>query len=312
MILQTGMRTDIPAFYADWFRNRLKAGFVCVRNPYHPKSVARYQLNPDVVDLIGFCTKNPAPMLQDMDVLEGYAQYWFVTITGYDRDIEPRVPERKRVIEDFSRLSAYVGLNAIGWRYDPILLNEKYSTDRHLDTFAEIASALAGTTTTVVISFIDLYEKVRRNFQMVREVPPKTQLELTAEMVRIAARYGMKVRPCGEGTYLEKVGADCSGCMTISTFEKAIGRTLIIPKSAQRGSRPECACILSGDIGAYNSCGHFCRYCYANEDPAIVQAQMKRHDPNSPLLIGQIEPDDVVYDAKQVSWVQKQLRFDWE
>ena len=89
MIIQTGMRTDIPAFYSDWFSNRLKEGFVLVRNPYNPSSVSRYELNPSVVDMIGFCSKNPAPMLKHMDLLKPYGQYWFVTVTPYGKDIEP-------------------------------------------------------------------------------------------------------------------------------------------------------------------------------------------------------------------------------
>ena len=99
MILQTGQRTDIPAFYSEWFVNRVKEGYVLVRNPYNPQSVTRYNINPEVVDLIAFCTKNPLPMLDKMDILNPYGQYWFVTITPYGRDIEPAVPEKMRVIE---------------------------------------------------------------------------------------------------------------------------------------------------------------------------------------------------------------------
>ena len=124
MIINTGQRTDIPAFYAEWFANRLKEGFVCVRNPYNPNQVSRYRLDPSVVDVIGFCTKNPAPMFPHMDLLKDYGQYWFVTITPYGRDIEPNVPDKHRLLDDFKRLSDLVGLNSIGWRYDPIFISE--------------------------------------------------------------------------------------------------------------------------------------------------------------------------------------------
>ena len=120
MIIQTGMRTDIPAFYSDWFANRLREGFVLVRNPYNPSSVTRYDLNPDVVDMIGFCSKNPAPMLKYMDLLKPYGQYWFVTITPYGKEIEPNVPDKDAVIAAFCRMSEIVGVNSMGWRYDPI------------------------------------------------------------------------------------------------------------------------------------------------------------------------------------------------
>lgn len=100
MIIQTGMRTDIPVFYSEWFVNRIKAGFVCTRNPYYPNQVTKYSLSPDVVDIIGFCTKNPAPMLDRMEVLSHYGQYWFVTITPYGMEIKPNVPPKEKVINE--------------------------------------------------------------------------------------------------------------------------------------------------------------------------------------------------------------------
>lgn len=114
MIINTGMRTDIPAFYADWFAGRLKAGFVLVRNPYNPHSITRYRLTPDVVDLIGFCTKNPTPMLPHMDLLRPFGQYWFVTITPYGKEIEPHVPGKLQVLDSFKRLSDIVSVDSVG------------------------------------------------------------------------------------------------------------------------------------------------------------------------------------------------------
>ena len=118
MIIQTGMRTDIPAFYHEWLINRIKEGFVMARNPYDPTQVTRYSLSPEVVDLMAFCTKNPSPMLPHMDVLKSYGQYWFVTITPYGKDIEPGVPDKRKVMEDFKKLSEIVGADSVGWRYD--------------------------------------------------------------------------------------------------------------------------------------------------------------------------------------------------
>ena len=148
MILQTGFRTDIPAFYSEWFANRLRAGYVLVRNPYNPQAVTRYELNPDMVDLIGFCTKNPAPMLQKMDLLRSYGQYWFVTITPYGPEIEPHVPPKETVLWDFVALSEIVGPDSIGWRYDPIFLSDTYTVERHIQEFTRMAAVLA-----VVFSF---------------------------------------------------------------------------------------------------------------------------------------------------------------
>ena len=240
MIINTGQRTDIPAFYAEWFANRLKEGFVCVRNPYYPNQVSRYRLDPSVVDIIGFCTKNPAPMFPYMELLKDYGQYWFVTITPYGKDIEPNVPDKHKLLENFKRLSDIVGVNSVGWRYDPIFITDKYTLDYHLRAFDKMATALEGYTKTVVISFIDLYPKVKRNFPEAKEVTAEERLALGKEFIRIATAHGMTVKPCAEGDELSEFGADCSGCMKISDYEKAIGKRLNAPK--KKGARAECAC----------------------------------------------------------------------
>ena len=306
MIIQTGNRTDIPAFYAEWFANRLREGFVLVRNPFNPLAVTRYRLDPSVVDLIVFCSKNPEPMLKHLQLLESYHQYWFVTITPYGKDIEPNVPEKCRVMDVFRCLSEQVGAGNMCWRYDPILLNAEWTIDRHVEAFTNMCEMLAGYTHTAVISFIDLYEKVKRNYPEARTVPFSAQLILTEAFVKIGEKYNMTIKPCGEDPRLADVGADCSGCMTVRTFEDAIGQPLNLPPNP--GNRRECACNITGDIGAYNTCGHFCRYCYANADRAAVVNAMKQHDPASPLLIGRVGPDDVIHDARQVSWIDPQLR----
>lgn len=304
MIINTGQRTDIPAFYAEWFANRLREGVVCVRNPYNPGRVSRYRLDPSVVDVIGFCTKNPAPMFPYMNLMKDYGQYWFVTITPYGRDIEPNVPDKHRLLEDFKRLSDLVGVNAIGWRYDPILLSERYTTAYHLKSFETMASVLDGYTQTAVISFIDLYPNVRRNFPEVREVTKEERIELGKALVGIASAHGMTVKPCAEGDELAPYGADCGGCMRLGDYEKAIGKKLNAPK--RKGARAECACYLACDIGAYNTCKHLCRYCYANAEPDSVLARSRLHDPGSPFLIGNYRDDDVIHDVPQRSWIDTQ------
>lgn len=310
MIINTGQRTDIPAFYAEWFANRLRAGFVCVRNPYYAEQVSRYRLDPSVVDVIGFCTKNPAPMFCYMDLLKDYSQFWFVTITPYGRDIEPNVPDKHRLLDDFKKLSDIVGIDAIGWRYDPIFITEKYSKDYHLRAFEKIASALSGYTKTVVISFIDLYPKVMRNFPEVREVSREDRLLLGKAFIEIAQSRGMVVKPCAEGDELAEFGADCGGCMLLSDYEKAIGKRLNAPK--KQGARAACACYLACDIGAYNTCKHLCRYCYANAEPLKVLAHSRLHDPESPFLIGNYMAGDKIHDVPQASWIVEQSKTLWD
>ncbi len=309
MIIQSGSRTDIPAFYADWFANRLKEGYVYVRNPFNMTYITKYLLHPSVVDLIAFCSKNPRPMLQYLDLLKPYGMYWYVTITGYGKDIEPLVPEWSEVTETFKRLSEFAGIDSMGWRYDPIFLDEKYTRDFHLERFSQIAKELDGYTENCVISFVDLYQKVRKNFPEVRAVEKEDRLYIGEHMAKIAREHGMTLRPCSEGTELEVFGADCSGCMTKPIYEKAVHNTMDFPKV--KNARTSCACYLGGDIGMYNTCRHMCRYCYANYDEKTVMNNDAAHDPNSPLLVGNVRPEDEIHQAEQKSWIDGQLRFDF-
>jgi hypothetical protein len=177
--------------------------------------------------------------------------------------------------------------------------------DYHIRAFDQIASALDGYTETSVISFIDLYPKVRRNFPEAQEVTKEQRIALGKELIRIASAHGMTVKPCAEGDELAAYGADCGGCMRISDYEKAVGRHLDVPK--RKGARADCACYLACDIGAYNTCRHLCRYCYANADPATVLAQSRLHDPASPFLIGDYMPGDRIHDVPQRSWIDEQI-----
>ncbi len=310
MIIQTGMRTDIPAFYSEWFINRIKAGFVLVRNPYNPIQVTRYSLSPDVVDLISFCTKNPSPMLDKMDHLAPYGQYWFVTITPYEKDIEPNIPDKQKVMEDFKRLSDRVGVDSIGWRYDPILVDSQHSVQWHIGKFEEMAKNLSGYTKICVISFIDIYKKVEKNFPQARAVSHQDKMTIGKAFIEIAGNYGMTIRPCAEGTSLAPYGADCSGCMTVKTYETALHSNLAVPKRGKNQRNGECACLLGTDIGAYDTCGHLCRYCYANTDPDLVKENMRKHDPKSPFLLGNLNPEDIIHEADQRSWIDRQMRLD--
>lgn len=310
MIIQTGMRTDIPAFYSEWLVNRIKEGYVLVRNPYNPVQVTKYRLSPEVVDLMAFCTKNPEPMLKYMDILRPYGQYWFVTITPYGNDIEPNVPDKDKVMEDFKRLSDMVGVDSVGWRYDPILTDRIHTAQWHSAEFEKMASRLSGYTKTCVISFLDIYKKVERNFPEAGTVTKKDRIWIGKEFIRIADRYGLTIRPCAEGSKLAAYGADCSGCMTVDTFETALHTHLDIPKQKINQRNGSCACFMGVDIGAYDTCGHLCRYCYANANAELVRENMKRHDPKSPFLLGRSMPEDVIHEAKQKSWIDGQMTLD--
>lgn len=303
MIINTGLRTDIPAFFAPWFVNRLRSGYVLVRNPYNHQQVTKYLLNPSVVDLLVFCTKNPKPLLDLLksgDVLAPFKQFWFVTITPYGSEIEPNVPDKSQVIESFKQLSDKLETSSVCWRYDPVFISKKYDIDFHIKAFARMAAQLSGFAETCVISFIDLYKKVQKNFSDISEVPFEAQKIICTEFVKIGRQHNIAIKTCGESPLLAETGVDISGCMTKEVFDAAAGCKLDIPKF--KPNRKECACLLTADIGGYNTCSHFCRYCYANYDRRTVIQNMKQHDEYSAFLIGGAEPDDIVTLAKQASW----------
>ncbi|WKY44350.1 DUF1848 domain-containing protein [Eubacteriaceae bacterium ES2] len=308
MILNTGNRTDIPAFYSEWFYNRIEEGCVLVRNPYYFNQVTLYLLNPELVDCLVFCTKNPQPMLERIQEIKIFNQFWFVTITPYGIDIEPNVPNAALVMKDFTQLSEKIGVKALGWRYDPIFISEKYTLDFHLEKFAEMASYLKGYTEQCVISFVDLYRKTCRNFPGIRSVTTEEKEIIGKSFSIIAKKNNMILRTCNEGRALEKYEIDSSGCLTRPVIERAIGHNLKIPKNRFE-TREGCNCLLGNDIGVYNSCRHGCLYCYANEDMSQVERNFKKHDPNSRLLIGNIMPVDKIKLAKQVSYIDRQISF---
>lgn len=302
MIINTGNRTDIPAFYAPWFYNRIQAGEVLARNPYNETQLIRYRLDPAFVDLIIFTTKNPAPMLRDLHHLDSYRTFWGITITPYGCDIEPLVPPVDSVIESVIELSKRIGKKIIHWRYDPICLTDIYTMDYHKTAFQQMAERLAPYVDACVISFIDLYKKTQRNFPEAREVTLDEQHALTAHLAEISRQNGITLRTCMENPVLSIHGIDTSGCMTQSVLEYAIGEPLHMP--THQHARIGCTCLLGNDIGAYNTCGHLCRYCYANASAKHVDRYRTQHDPTSPLLVGHVQQNDIIYDAKQQSFIR--------
>ena len=310
MIINTGCRTDVPAFYSKWLMNRIREGFVLVRNPYYPNQVTKYSLSPNVVDCLAFCTKNPEPMIKYLDELDVYRQYWFVTITPYGKDIEPVVPDKEKVIESFKKLSKHVGVNSIGWRYDPIFINDEFDVEKHIECFSKMAQSLKGYTNNCTISFLDLYEKVKRNAPDLRTLTQDEQIRIAKAFAKIGKENNMTTHSCCEKTFLSEYGLKCNGCMSQEIVERSIGCTLEPPK--RKNIRQECNCLMGNDIGTYNTCGHLCRYCYANANKKLVIENMKKHNENSPFLIGDVEAGDKITEAKQKSWIvsdNEQLSF---
>lgn len=306
MIINTGQRTDIPAFYSEWFINRIREGFVMVRNPYYSNLVTKFLLNKDVVDIIGFCTKNPRPMLKYLDEIKDFGQIWHITITAYDTDIEPNVPAIDEVIKDFIELSSRIGKNKIVWRYTPIIVNEKYTINKHIETFEYIANKLYMYTDTVIYGFIDMYDKLKTNHSELFDTTDENKIYLSKEFKKIADKYNLNLRLCSKEKWLKSYDIDIYGCMRIEDYERALSMNLDI-KDKMQARKNYCSCYLSNDIGAYNSCMHLCRYCYANGSRETIIKNYNNHDPKSPFLIGNIKEDDKVKEALQESYKDYRL-----
>ncbi len=304
MILSVSRRTDIPAFYSDWFFNRLREGFVCVRNPMNIHQVSKIMLSPEVIDCIVFWSKNPRPMLSRLDELKDYMYYFQFTINAYDRGFEVGVPKKDGIISTFKELSEKIGPKRVIWRYDPILLTEKMDKAYHYQYFEEIAKRLKGYTTTCVISFVDLYKKTQQNLKdtSAREPSFKEMLEMAAHFFLIANKYGIIVQTCAEEIALESVGVKHGKCIDNALIEDLLGVKLIVSKDPNQ--RKECGCVQSIDIGEYNTCAHGCKYCYANFKDSMVMKNRVMHDPDSPLLVGNVRPDDKVTDRKLFSFIK--------
>ena len=299
MILSVSRSTDIPNYYSDWFIGRIQEGFLYVRNPMNAHQISRIDLSPDVVDCIVFWTKNPADMMEKLDDLKNYVYYFQFTLTGYGKDVEPNLPnKREELIPTFKRLSEKIGKEKVIWRYDPILINKRYTMDYHLKAFEEIAFNLADYTEKVIISFVDLYSKIQRNAREldIKQMTNEEMISLAGEMAQIASKYHLIIETCAEQINLQEVGIQRGSCIDKNLIERISGCKLIAEKD--KNQRGECGCIESVEVGSYNTCLNGCKYCYANLNDSKVRENVKSYDRASALLCGNITSDDRITDRK--------------
>lgn len=300
VIISASRRTDIPAYYSNWFYNIIQEGSVLIRNPFNRRQIYAIDLSPDKVLGIVFWTKNPLPMLARLDELRDYKYYFQFTITPYGKDIEPNIPDKKDVIiPAFKRLSEKIGADRVIWRYDPILINSRYSVDYHLRAFEKIAFELRARTRRVTISFIDTkYRGVKSNAKALAlsRFSFDEQLGLSAKLAGIARRYGLAIDACAEPIVLQEAGIERSRCVDDRLLEKLVGRPLSLSKD--RNQRADCGCVESVDIGMYNTCPNMCRYCYANYNPKLVAENHGIHDPQAPLISGVPREHDEIRERK--------------
>lgn len=290
MILFASGRTDIPAFYSNWFINRVKAGFVDVRNPFNQKLVSRIYFSD--VDLIMFCSKNPLPMINKLKMLK-VPVLFHVTITPYSKDVEPNIPDKRLIIDGVKKLSLVLSIDNVVVRYDPIFLSDKYNVDYHIKAFDKLCKNLNGYVNKIIVSFMDEYKNVRSNKNILkyRAFTREDYKKIGEAFSKSAYDNGMSVQTCFEDEDLTQYGFVKGECLSHELAYILTGKKF---KSSNVRKEKKCECVQMVDIGDYNSCMHMCKYCYANYDEKVVSSNFERHDDNSSLLIGSIQSDDVI------------------
>ena len=304
MILNTGARTDTVQYFTPWLMKRFEEGYVLTRNPLFPDKVTRYELDPETVDCVEFCSKNYRPILPYLHrITDRFNTHFQYTITAYGKDIEPGVPDIDESIETLYELEKQVGKQRICWRYDPVLLTGKYTIETHKDTFEYMAGKLAGHIDRCIFSFVEMYKKVERNMS---ELKPFTdgEKDILAKLLgETAAKHGIYIQTCGTNGDYSRYGIHPSGCMTLEMLGKANGAEFRALKAG--GKREGCHCAENRDIGAYDTCLNGCRYCYANRSPQKAIENYKHHDPDSPLLLGHLKDGDTIQQGAQRSFLKK-------
>ena len=303
MIVNTGGRTDTVQYYSEWLLRCFAEGYVLSRNPLFPNKVSRIELSPDKVDCVVFCSKSYAPILPRLhEITSRFRTYFYYTITAYGKDIEPGVPSIAESMETLVALSRMVGRMRVAWRFDPVLLAADYPAARILEIFAQMAPVLAPYIDRCIFSFVEVYKKLEVNMPELIPLSLEDMDMLARGLGEIAGENGILIQTCGTNGDYSRYGIHPSGCMTLEILGRANG--VAFRNRKHRGMRHGCHCIESRDIGAYDSCLNGCKYCYANQTPQKARDHFRLQDPDSPLLLGHLHPDDTVIQAVQKSFLE--------
>lgn len=304
MIINTGSRTDTVQYYSEWLLKRFQEGFVYSRNPLFPNKVTRYELNPDVVDCVVFCSKNYEPILERLpEITNKFNTYFYYTITAYEKDVEPNVPDIGDSIETLIKLSKLVGAKRIAWRYDPILLTEKYTKKRHYETFDYMAQKLSPYIDRCIFSFVEMYKKLKTNMPEIIVLTENDKDEIAKNLGLIAQKHNILLQTCATLENYDKYNILQSGCMTAEILGKA--NDITFRKINHSGNRKGCRCMESRNIGDYDTCPNGCKYCYANQNPEIAKKNFEKHNIESPLILGGLNPTDEITQSTQKSFLVK-------
>jgi DNA repair photolyase len=289
MIVSASYRTDIPAFYGDWFRTRLAEGHALVANPYGGPDY-RVGLRPEAAEGFVFWSRNPAPFRPVLEDLAAEARPFVLqfTITGYPRPLEPAVPVAEAGVALLRDLARRFGRRSIVWRYDPILITDLTHEAWHEENFTRLVGELAESVDEVVLSFAQIYSKTGRNLMAAARrhgfawSDPADELkrQLIARLAQCAARKGIQATICAQ-PHLVAAPARAALCIDAARLSDVAGRAIA---AKAKGNREGCACHESRDIGAYDSCSQGCVYCYAVSNQAKAKVRLKAHDPEAARL----------------------------
>lgn len=302
MIINTGGRSDLAHYYPQWLLERFKQGYVYVQNPLYPEKITKYTLSPETVDCVVFCSKNYEPLLPRLkEITSKFNTYFFYTITAYGKDIEKNIPDIDKSIDTLIKLEKITGKEKIAWRYDPVFLTKKYTIQQHLITFEHMTARLCQHVNCCIFSFVEFYKKLESNFPELKEVSDEDKVTLAKAFSKIASKYKMKLKLCAEKKDFPDLNIEKSGCITLDVLSKA--NNLNFKKLKHSGTRKNCLCIKSNDIGSYNTCPGGCLYCYANSDHALAEKNFCEHDYKSPVLTGKIKTKENILSARQKSFL---------
>ncbi len=309
MIISATRRTDIPSYYGEWFVNRLKDEYVLIQNPYNANRYSKAILTRDTVDIIVFWTKNPQPFLKHLQVIEemGYPYYFQFTLTPYGKETEKGLPDKEDLINTFISLSERIGKKRVVWRYDPIIISDIYTIDYHTKRFSYMAKRLSKYTERCVISFVDSYKNVTsrmgQNFD--NKMTKQNIFKIVEIFSKVSKEHNIEIFTCAEEINLEQFGVRHGACIDKELIEQILGSKVTAKKD--KNQRKECGCTYSIDIGTYNCCANGCSYCYALTNEKTSLLNMRKHNPNSPVLIGEVDPNAIITDRDSVSIIESQM-----
>ena len=304
MIISASRRTDIPAFYSEWFMNRLSAGYALIPNPRNPNRLGRVELSPKNVDCLVFWTKNPLPMLDKLERISamGYSFYFQFTLTPYDQATERNLPPKAELLRTFAELAKRTSAGQIVWRYDPIIIDATFTVNWHWERFAELCEKLHPYTRRCILSFVDPYKSLDSGF---RAMTCSEMNKVVSGFAKTAQKYGLTLYTCAEEIELAEFGIGHSSCIDRELIERIIGCRLTAKKDLNQ--RPACQCITSMDIGAYDTCVNGCTYCYATSNRETALRRWRGHDPNAPMITGYPTGKEIITNRTTTSQKSNQL-----